>query len=585
MSRPTPRVFNIPASAPFLPTLIRALFDGRIVPGFPSSDEPLALAEATLYLPTRRACRLARDMFLEALEGDAAILPSIVALGDIDEDEIIFAEAATREIAGAALDLPEPLSAAKRRMLLTRLVLQWAAAPGMRGEAGARLVASSPAAAFALADDLARLMDDMTTRQVSWEKLDGLVPDHVDLYWQKTLDFLKIARERWPEVLKEHGKMEPAARRDALIAAERKRLAQSNTPVIAAGSTGSMPSTAALLATIAHLPQGAVVLPGLDTDLDEDSWNTIGSEDRAAGTESSPAVFGHPQHALHGLLRRLEISRAEVAPLAESAAFGREALLSESFRPAETTHHWQTRLAPKSFAERADAALANISMIEAGGAEEEALAIALALREALETPGRTAALVTPDRGLARRVLAALRRWKMPVEDSAGDKLVDTPAGIFAALAAETALGGAAPVTLLALLKHPLCRLSTPMAAHVHAVASLEKAVLRGPRPRPGTAGLSQALVSFRRARADLHASDPRKHMPESDLDAAAALVERLAQAFQPLETIGSKPDSFVALASSHQTIVETLSRDTAGDITAYSGADGHALAHALDGIG
>jgi ATP-dependent helicase/nuclease subunit B len=182
------------------------------------------------------------------------------------------------------------------------------------------------------------------------------------------------------------------------------------------------------------------------------------------------------------------------------------------------------------------------------------------------------------------VLAALRRWKVPVEDSAGDKLVDTPAGIFAALAAETALGGAAPVTLLALLKHPLCRISMPMAAHVHAVASLEKAILRGPRPRPGTAGLEQALVSFRRDRADLHASDPRKHMPESELDAATALVERLTQALQPLETSGSKPHSFVGLASSHQIVIEALSRDTAGDTTAYSGADGNALAHAFDSI-
>jgi len=41
--------------------------------------------------------------------------------------------------------------------------------------------------------------------------------------------------------------------------------------VIAAGSTGSMPATAKLLATIAHLRHGAVVLPGLDTDLDAEA--------------------------------------------------------------------------------------------------------------------------------------------------------------------------------------------------------------------------------------------------------------------------------------------------------------------------
>jgi ATP-dependent helicase/nuclease subunit B len=90
-----PRVFTIPASAPFVPVLIRALLGGKLVEGFPASNDPLALANATLYLPTRRACRLARDQFLDVTGGDAAILPRIVAIGDVDEDEIAFAQAAT----------------------------------------------------------------------------------------------------------------------------------------------------------------------------------------------------------------------------------------------------------------------------------------------------------------------------------------------------------------------------------------------------------------------------------------------------------------------------------------------------------
>ena len=92
-------VFNIPASAPFLPALIARLRAGKLVPGFPASGDPLELSTATLYLPTRRACRLAREVFLDELKGDAAILPRIVALGDLDEDEIAFAEAATGELA------------------------------------------------------------------------------------------------------------------------------------------------------------------------------------------------------------------------------------------------------------------------------------------------------------------------------------------------------------------------------------------------------------------------------------------------------------------------------------------------------
>jgi ATP-dependent helicase/nuclease subunit B len=215
----SPRVFTIPASTPFVPTLIRALLEGRLVPGFPAVRDPLALAGATLYLPTRRACRLARDLFLDVTGEKAAILPRIVAIGDLDEDEIAFAQAATGDIAAEALDLPPALGGLERRMLLTQLVLTWATSPEVRTAAGAPLVANSPAAALALADDLARLMDDMTTRRVSWDRLDELVPDELDAYWQLTLRFLKIAREEWPKILAVRGKIEPAERRDRLIEA------------------------------------------------------------------------------------------------------------------------------------------------------------------------------------------------------------------------------------------------------------------------------------------------------------------------------------------------------------------------------
>ena len=176
-----PRVFTIPASAPFLPTLIEALISGKL--GFAAARDPLALAPATLYLPTRRACRLARDAFLDVLKDDAAILPRIIAIGDIDEDEIAFAEAASGDIAAEALALPEALGGLERRLLLTRLVMEWATASDVRGAYGTPLVAQTPAAACALADDLARLIDDMTMRGVSWDRLDGLVPDMFDPYW------------------------------------------------------------------------------------------------------------------------------------------------------------------------------------------------------------------------------------------------------------------------------------------------------------------------------------------------------------------------------------------------------------------
>jgi ATP-dependent helicase/nuclease subunit B len=562
-----PRVFNIPASAPFLPTLIRALMDDRLGLGFkPGGGDPMALASATIYLPTRRACRLAQKIFLDVLDRDAAILPRIVPIGDIDDDDIDFAEIAA---GGSAFDLPDAFEGLERKMLLAELILKWAATPEMHG-GGVSLVANSPASALALAGDLARLMDDMVTRQVPWQRLDELVPDEHDEFWQKTLRFLQIAREQWPLLLQEVGKIEPAERRNRLIAAEAARLEKTSGLVIAAGSTGSIPATATLLATIAKLAHGAVVLPGLDTDLDAPTWAMIGKDGEAE------AAHGHPQFAMQALLERIGIAREEVAALASPAAHGRERIASEALRPAAATELWQQRLAEADFAAHADTALNHVAVIEAGNAEEEALAIAVALREAVEQPGKTAALVTPDRTLARRVLAALKRWNVPVDDSGGDALPDTPAGVFARLAAEAAIGGLPPVTLLALLKHPLCRFDG------RAVAALERAVLRGPRPKRGTAGLAHALQTFRgelakyrrKEASSLHRSDPRVRIAERELEAAARLVHELETALAPLEGLSNTPQSFSAIARQHAAVIQNLGVMTEELAKAFEEIDG-----------
>src|SRR5579862_7543396 len=142
MSAAKPNVFNIPASAPFLPTLIEKLRDGVLVPGFPVGGDPLELSRATLYLPTRRACRLARDVFLDVLGRDAVLLPRIVALGDLDEDAVAFANAATGELATAALNLPPAFAALERRLTLAELISKWADA--ITPEKGAPLIANTP---------------------------------------------------------------------------------------------------------------------------------------------------------------------------------------------------------------------------------------------------------------------------------------------------------------------------------------------------------------------------------------------------------------------------------------------------------
>ncbi len=214
------RVFSVPVSVPLLRTVIAALVDGRLVDGFEARNDPLNLAQATLYLPTRRAGRLAREIFLDEMKTDAAILPRIVALGDIDEDELAFAEGSEQFGGVAPLDIPPRLGELERRLTLAQLVAAWAKTP-----VSAPLVVGGPASTLALAGDLARLMDDMVTRGVDWNALDKLVPDQLDQYWQHSLEFLRHrAQGVAGSILHEIGRIEPAARRDLLIDAEAARL-------------------------------------------------------------------------------------------------------------------------------------------------------------------------------------------------------------------------------------------------------------------------------------------------------------------------------------------------------------------------
>ncbi|MGY8667924.1 double-strand break repair protein AddB [Bradyrhizobium sp. UFLA05-109] len=582
------RVFTVPVSVPFLRTVVAALLDGRLVDGFEARKEPARLADATLYLPTRRAMRVVREIFLEEMKADAVVLPRIVALGDIDEDELAFADEAEQFSGTTPLEIPPRLGELERRLTLARLVAAWA-----KGEVLAPLVVGGPASTLALASDLARLIDDMVTRGVDWSALDGLIPDQLDQYWQHSLQFLRIAREAWPSHLAEINRIEPAARRDQLIAAEAKRLtAHPAGPVIAAGSTGSMPATAKFLHAVASLPHGAVVLPGLDTDLDEDAWRTIGGVRDALGKFAEHPASNHPQYSMHALLQRFGIKRSDVDILQPPSEGGRDLLASESMRPSSATEKWHDRLKQSDVAGKIAAGMKGLAVVEAPNPEMEALAIAIAMREARHL-GKSAALVTPDRALARRVMAALARWDLAFDDSGGDVLMETSAGTFARLAAEVATKGLEPPTLLALLKHPLCRLGAVPGAWTAAIEGLELAVLRGTRPPPGTAGLSREFTRFRDELAKLwrsevsalHRGEPRARLQAEDLDRIQALIAALQTALAPIESLApSKPCDFAELAHRHREILIALSRDEQGVALAFEDREGLALAAAFDDL-
>jgi ATP-dependent helicase/nuclease subunit B len=526
-----PRVYTIPPSANFLATLVDALVSGRLVPGPPLRDDPLALAGATIFVPTRRAGRALAAAITEAAGGRATLLPSIRPLGDVEEDLLALSPA------GAALaDLPPAIDPLERRVVMTTLVLGWARAlsPDVRkllpGEAV--LVPTSPADAARLADDLLALIDQVTTEETDWRKLHDIVPAELARFWQVTLAFLEIATAAWPSILAERGRIDPVARRIRLIDAEAARLSASPPagPVIAAGSTGSVPATARLMAAIARLPRGAVVLPGLDLSLDDETWAAVDDGDGAPS---------HPQFGLARLLHRLGVTRADVVPLADPSRPLRGRLVSEAFRPAETTERWAgiaERLGPPAVLAEG---LAGLGIVEAANEREEAAAIALALREALADGAGRAALVAPDRTIARRVAAELARWGIAVEDSAGTPAGATPLGVLARLVAEVGLAGDDPAAMVALLKHPLADFGLTPANRFAAVDRLERRVLRGPRLAPGAAALS-AAVRHRSVTA-----------PEA-MDGARDLAERLTAALAPLAACAMETSvSVAALAAAH----------------------------------
>ncbi len=529
-----PRVGTIPASVPFLERLADALLDGELVTGFAPRHDPLALASATVFLPTRRAGRLFADALVRRGPSGVALLPRIVPLGDVDEDTLAFADAFP--------DPPAPVPETTRRLALAHLVRRWRLA--LREGDDRAAVASGPGAEIGLADALAGLIDEMSAQDVDWARLDTLVPGEHDAYWDVALDFLKIARTAWPALLAAMGRADAGARRDRLIDAEAARLTALGAaagPVIAAGSTGSMPRTARLLDAVARLPLGCLVLPGLDTHLDAAAW--------AALTDPARPCPSHPQFGLAGLLARLGIPRGEVKLLAPPAGHGRERLLSEALRPAATTEAWAGLAAPE-VAAGFDAAMDGLTVVVADDPREEALTIALALRETLEEPGRTAALVTPDRERARRVAAELLRFGVAIDDSAGVPLSETPAGRFARLVAETAQQRLAPVPLAALLRHPLAGFGTPREDHAAAADALELMVLRGPRPEAGSAGLLAAARGF--APEAFHRSDVRASLPRAAQEAGLGLAGRIAAAFAPLEALAGPEQPFADLVAAHR---------------------------------
>lgn len=467
----SPLVYSIPAYRSFSDALVQGLL--RAV-----GRDPAALARGRILLPNNRAVRTVTEAFVRASNG-GLVLPRLIAIGDQELGERVGGALDPLELAD---EIPAAIEPLQRQLLLARML---------------RSGDESAAEAMRLALELARTMDQLAIEEIAASKLNDAVSDAPELagHWLRSIDRFQAVIQRWPALLCDRGIIDLADRRNKLLNALARRWA-THPPegfTLAAGITTSAPAIAALLRSIARLGQGAVVLPGLaDADaMPPEEWDALGPDADGIGEET------HPQFHLKRLLHRIEVARDEVTPWRgggrASSTRARGIAVANALVSPAFSEKW-TRLAA------AERRLTGIRVAELPDPASEAQAIAIALRESVETPGKTAALVTPDRALAARVSAHLQRWGIDADDSAGQPLSKSPAGTLLLALAAAAIDNLAPVALLSLLKHPLVGASEPAGTQpadtavrrewLETVRALDLA-LRGPRPRAGIEGLDE----------------------------------------------------------------------------------------------
>ncbi|RTL62421.1 MAG: double-strand break repair protein AddB [Hyphomicrobiales bacterium] len=536
------RVYTVPPGQPFMEALARAILSGDLPgPGGPKPD-PIGLSDITLLLPGRGLVGILQTAFAKAAGGRPLLLPRIKAIAETESDLDVLTSA--EDLAASAGTGAKPVvGRLERQLILSALVLRWAQQTGR---------STTPAQAAHLAKELALLMDMLESHNLKPEALEKLVPEDLSEHWKDTLQFLRIIAEWWPAHLAEKGVISPVEHRHRILRAEIARLGTSPpaAPVIMAGVTALDPVGLDLARAVLALPNGALVLPALDVHCDEETWTAI-----------SPRHAEHPQFGLARLLAALGVDRRDVALLPgaseSSTAKVRARFASEAMRPAETTEHWRTYVASmRSTAVRE--AFADLHFVEAASQEEEAEAIALMLRETVETSGLSAALVTPDAQLARRVSVRLRAWNLSVPVSSGLPFVQTPSGAFLDLVINAAVHGFAPKPVTDLMKYPMFRAGLPESV-VHAgVRVLEIAVFRQPYFGQGLDGIAAALEAARTSTKRQHPALTR--ISKSEWEDAEALVGALKAAFRPLAELfaSGKPRSLDEMVRAHTNAAQQL---------------------------
>lgn len=473
--RPGPQVYTIAAHRGFGDALAAGL-----IPRY--SEDGYGLARLTLLLPSQRAARTVTEAFVRLTKG-GMLLPRMAVVGDLDLDETL---GSLLDPLGAGADVPPAADPVRRWLRLAHYLRE---VEGDKAGQGAGLLRR----AFEIGRTIDRLLvEGLVPLDLLDEAKVGIVAELSGHWRRNTVTFLKV-QAHWLAELSGCGEVDPPARRNLLFerAARRWQEEPPELPIVAAGVTSASPALARLLRVVAELPRGAVVLPDLDLELDDEVWSELGHA--GAPPEKDDPPFGlfdavtHPQYHLKLLLNRMGVARGEVQAWHRSGIAAappeRSRAISNLFLPPEASMRWASLPA-------AARRLAGVRLMESAHPGEEAQAIAVLIREALDVPEKRVALVTPDRGLAGRVVAELERWGIEADDTAGVPLAQTAAGRVLLLLAEIMAEQAAPVPLVALLTHPLVHKGEGRAAWLENARQLDLA-LRGPRPAPGLAALRE----------------------------------------------------------------------------------------------
>ena len=438
---------------------------------------PLGISSTLLLLPNNRAIRTMTEAFVR-LAAPGLLLPRMVAVGDLALDEKLGSS--LDPITGDESALLQPVPPAQRTMLVTRIVERHRRASGQP---------VSPAEAVRLARELAEMIDELEIEGLDpmiLEKMEssrGQLADHWQSAYRQVVQMLpEYARE-----LRAHGWVGPAERRNMLLErlADRFKAAPPDHPVIAVGITTSARAIADLLATVARLPQGLVVVPGLDVAMPEDEWTDLGSPD--GGDDAPRPQETHPQYHLKRLIERMHVSRDEFRVMGKPS--NAAAVVAEIFCLPAKTAEWRDLPPGRK-------RLAGVSVLEASDSAEEARAIAIAAREALEQPGKRVAVVTPDRELALRVSAQLKRWQITVDDSAGKPLLQSANGTLIMALATAMADHFSPVSLLAIAKHPLVTGDMERRDWLDRARRLDL-LLRGPSSGIGLAAIERRIDAMK----------------------------------------------------------------------------------------